>query len=210
MEKTKVTFKIFSGRYKVLANHLDEIFFKRDAFLEHLLLTEIPHLVEALGDKVNSPSMRAHINKSMDKKRKTTSLTVALRTSTAKKLRTILDEHYVSRDAFINRIILFLLMTERQLEALGIDPLASDAEKRINFVDAIPTTSFPALKYIIEDPLFLIRESLKLNNENMYLMDLSPLEPQGRFDINAMTACYLPDTYLSEYESDHEDYLISL
>jgi hypothetical protein len=210
MEKTKVTFKIFSGRYKELANQLDGLFIKRDAFLEHLLLIEMPHLKEALDGKVNSSFIRAHINKAMDKKRRTTSLTVALRTSTAQKLRSILDEHYVSRDAFINRIILFMLMNEAQLNALGIAPLASDAEKRVNFVDAIPTSPFPALKYIIEDPLFLARESLNLSGENMYLMDLSPLEPQRRFDINAMTACYLPETYLTESKSEQDDDLMSL
>lgn len=198
MNQTKLTFSVFKGVEQRLKKSLDQLFIKRDGFIEHLINTELPNLKDAMAGLKNSPSARAFINKSMDKKRLTTTITVVVKKSLASKLKQVIDEHNLSRDAFINRMLIFTLLNAKQLEALGIERTASEIESRIDFVDAIPTSPMEAFSYWMDDPLFLIRESLKLTEENMYLIDLDCLKS----NLNTMTACYFPNEQLPDPKFD--------
>lgn len=196
MNQTKLTFRVFNGVDKRLKDALNQNFIKRDAFVEHLINVELPNLSEALQGVKNSDKARAFINVSMEKKRRTTTMTVVVEKTIANRLRKITEDHNLSRDAFINRLLIFVLLNEKQLEAIGVKREAAQVESEIGYVEGIPTSPMEAFSYWMNDPMFLIRESLRLSGENMYLMDLDCLMAELTF----RTACYLPDDHLPDPE----------
>lgn len=189
MNQTKVTFSIMKPIARVLERAMAKNFLKRDPFLNHLISIEFAHIAEALKGRKNSTSARAFIDKNLDKKRATIALTVVLDKSVAERLSSITKKHVVSRDALINRVLLFTLFGHNQLIKLEIQPLARDVESFTNFAEGVPTSPISALAYVMDDPLFLIREGLRAIGKNMYLIDLDSLAD----GLNAKTACYLED-----------------
>ncbi|MDN4502227.1 hypothetical protein QX776_07420 [Alteromonadaceae bacterium BrNp21-10] len=194
MSTTKLTIRVFTGVDTLLKNFLNQLFLKRDGFIEHLIKKELPHLAEALGDRCNSPSARAFINQSMDKERLAKKITIVIDKSIAEKLRKISMNHNLSRDAFVNRLLIIALLNQQQLKVLGVQQEASEIESVIGYSERTPSGPMSALSYWMDDPFFLIRESLKLAGENMYLVDLDCLKS----GLNTKTACYLPDEQLPD------------
>lgn len=189
MNQTKVTFSIMKPVARVLEKAIAKNFLKRDPFLNHLISVELPHIAEALKGRKNSTTARAFIDKSLDKKRATVALTVVLDKSVAERLSSITKKHVVSRDALINRILLFMLFGHSQLLKLEIQPLARDVESFTSYTEGVPTSPMSALAYIMDDPLFLIREDLRAIRKNMYLINLDSVTD----GLNEKTACFLED-----------------
>ena len=198
MESTKLTFSIFNSLEKKLKTKLERLNIKRDAFVEHLLSIELEHLAETMKNKKNHPKAKTLINQKMDKKRKTTPLTIVVSKALANRMYQLMKQHNISRDAFINRLFIFLLLEDAHLSRLGIPTHSSDIEAFINLVDRAPTSPLAALEYWLDDPLYFIREHLLAHGEYMYLTDLDALQN----GLTVMTSCYLDNTEQYEVPED--------
>lgn len=119
MQTTKLTFHVFTPFNKKFNEVLNALFLKRDSFLDHLISSELYHLEKALEGKRNSESAKRYINNGMDKKRSSTALTVVVKKQTAERLRKIVSKHNINRDAFINRLFLFMILKSGGLQRLG-------------------------------------------------------------------------------------------
>lgn len=175
MQTTKLTFNVFKPFNKKFNDAIKALFFKRDSFVDHLISSELEHLERALTGKRNSEKAKRYINEGRDKKRTSTPLTVVVNKSTAERLRVIVKKHNISRDAFINRIFLFMILTETGLERLEI-PAKIDSKMIPSVaIDSASTSPFRHLQEAIINPFFYIRVALQEAQEDLYLTDLSPI-----------------------------------
>lgn len=175
MQTTKLTFHVFTPFNKKFNNAIKALFLKRDSFLDHLISSELEHLEKALAGKQNSQKAKRYINEGMDKKRTSTQLTVVVNKTTAQRLRRIVRRHNINRDAFINRLFLFMILTEVGLERLQIpSKIESNMIPGVT-IDSASTSPFRHLQEGISDPFFYIRTALEEDQENLYLIDLSTI-----------------------------------
>ncbi|MDT0628081.1 hypothetical protein [Alteromonas sp. W364] len=173
MQTTKLTFNVFTPFNQRFNDAIKALFLRRDSFLNHLIFSELEHLEKALRGKRNSEKAKRYINEGMDKKRTSTPLTVVINKSTANRLRRIVKEHNINRDAFINRLFLFMILKEAGLERLNIAPKIESNMIPGVTIDSASTSPFQHLKEAIDDPFFYIRTALQEDQEDLYLTNLS-------------------------------------
>ncbi len=183
MQTTKLTFNVFTPFNEKFNNAIKALFLKRDSFVDHLISSELHHLEKGLTGKKNSEKAKRYINSGMDKKRTSTSLTIVVKKKTAEQLRGIVKKHNINRDAFINRLFLFFVLTEAGLKRLDIPPKVDSHMLPGVCIDTSSTSPFQCIHEVISDPFFYIRTALKEDQEDLYLTDLSPITPIKRSDV---------------------------
>ena len=183
MQTTKVTFHVFTPFNRRFNQTLNELFLKRDSFLDHLISAELFHLEKALKGKKNSEKAKRYINDGMDKKRTSTALTVVVKKHTAERLRKIVTEHNINRDAFINRLFLFMILKDGGLKKLGIPTVVHFSMIDDMVIESVSTSPFQCISQVIADPFFYIRTVLENDKEDLYLTDLSEFSAIKRPEI---------------------------
>lgn len=197
MDKTKVTFRIFSGVDVRFKQELSRIFMKRDVFVGNILSYELPHISKALKGLKNSDEARSYITQCL-KAEPLNTVTIVLSKGIADELNRVCETHNVVRDALINRILIVVSLTDTQLRKIGVEPDAVQLANMASIADTISSSPIGAIEYFLNDPLYLIRESLSLLDESIYTLDLDNLKS----GLNDMTACYLPDECLPDPKFD--------
>jgi hypothetical protein len=180
MKPTKITVKVHSSLLAAFNKQLQELPIKRDAFLNHIICIETKRLAEEMEGKELSAGARRHISRKL-RNLGTTPVNLVVDAEIAKKLNNIVEESNMVRDAFINRLIMFLRSSDKLLDHLD---LSKTDNGRI--FGSPPASPMKALEETLCDPLaFLHEDAKRRHGTSLYLLDL-PTELDG-------FSCYLED-----------------
>ncbi|MGB7420312.1 MAG: hypothetical protein WA917_00315 [Comamonas sp.] len=197
---TKITAKIFEPAYRDLNNRLKGALLSRDAFLDHVIAQEIPYLHRDLEGKRLSKKANQYISHCLKKlggreAPPLKQISIAIKHKTAKQLRSVVDEHNLVRDAFLNRLIFLLRASNNALAALDL-PTHVASFRRDGTVD-IPTSPLQAIEITLADPFYYLRAGCEDSYGcGLNLMDL-PEELHG-------LSCYIEDREVPTTE-DYKD-----
>ena len=198
---TKITVKLFQPMYAKFSKQLAAMPLLKDAFIEHMILSELPRLEEDLAGKVNSEAAHRYIAGNLkrmgpkDKELEPVSIKVAA--STAAKLRRATERHNLCRDAFINFLFTCIRGEDRFLKYLGFSTRVGGIGHQAG-VEDMPTSPLKAIEVSLADPLYYMRSECQVQYScGLYAMDL-PLQLHG-------FACYLPD-HLVPGTPEHAEY----
>jgi hypothetical protein len=116
----------------------------------------------------------------------TETVNVTVDKSTADALKAIVDSTNIVRDAFINRLIMFLRSSNPLLKNLELPEFVTGSAFESS-VDPMPTSPMKAMEAVHSDPLFYLRVAAQERHETgLYLIDLPPKL--------AGFACYLDES----------------
>jgi hypothetical protein len=169
MTTTKITMKIRDDILDAFNRRLDSCFLKRDAFLNHMIKSETPHLErEMQGLRLSTAARRytSHQLMSMDK----TTINVVVEKQTADELKRVLKDANIVRDAFANRLMLMLISTDSLLKRLEL-PTETTAPSLRN-AEPMPTSPLASIFSALGDPFFYFRTCLEESGESLYRLDL--------------------------------------
>lgn len=186
MTDTKITVKIIPSLLESLSGQLSSCFVKRDAFIEHLIEVETPHLAKEMSGKRQSNAARRYISGELKRKAPKT-VNVKIKSVTAHRLNTVIKDSNMVRDAFVNRIILLLTATPRLLSAIGLPETVTESIRSTNYINAdLPASPLAAMQELISDPFWYFRSWDKENgNRGIYLRELD--------EIFTFLSCYMED-----------------
>ena len=201
METTKITMKISTPLLHKFNQQIDTVFIKRDALLNHILKTEVDHLANELQGLALSSKARRYISGEL-KRLDTKTINVVVDKAVAAKLTSVVKQCNLVRDAFANRLFMFLLSSDRLLEWLEIPLDVSGIDSKSEYINGeIPTSPLRAVEFIFSDPFFYLRLAAKERlDSGLYLLDLP--------DTFVGLTCYMEDKHIpgtAEYEEYQED-----
>lgn len=184
---TKLTAKLYAPMYADFEQQLSTALLGRDAFLDRMIWQEIPHLREELKGKRLSAAANRHISnklKELGAKNSMRQVSVAVRFETAEALRTVVEEHNLVRDAFLNRLVALLRSSDKLLIALGL-PTRVTWNRRDGTEDA-STSPLRAIEETLADPFYYLRSACQARYGcGLYLLDFPP-------ELASLT-CYMDD-----------------
>lgn len=183
-ELTKITVKIVERLYVDFDRQADSLYLKRDAFLDHMIATELSYITQDMSGKRLSPAARRYISGEL-KRMGTRKVNVQIRKKTAEDLNKVVESTNIVRDAFINRLIFFLRSRAGLLEHLDL-PYGITGSAFQAHVEAMPTSPLGAVEAIYADPLYYLRIAIEERHDTgLYLVDLGD-------KLNGFS-CYLDD-----------------
>ncbi|WP_347986222.1 hypothetical protein [Methylomonas sp. AM2-LC] len=199
MNTTKISIKIYEPLLSAFDSQLDRVFFKRDAFLNNILKTEIKKLDKEMEGKRLSREARRYISQEL-RRLGTKNINIVVEKDVADFLNEIIDRHNMVRDAFMNRLFLFLRSSDKLLSYLDIPPTIDDPDLR--HCESMPTSPLYAIESVISDPFFYIENAVrKQYNTGIYLLELPP-ERIG-------FSCFLDDSQVpgtKEFNSTYDSF----
>ncbi len=173
MSQTKITVKIFEPLLKNFDKQIDALFIKRDAFLNSVLQEELKHLARDMQGKKLSSKANRYISGEL-KKLGTKQVNIVVDQSTAGALKEIVDGTNIVRDAFFNRLIMFLRSSPDLLRYLDLPAFINGSEFE-SVIDPMPTSPLQAMLEVHNDPLYYLREGAEERfKTGLYLIDLPP------------------------------------
>ncbi|MFM0165891.1 hypothetical protein PQR39_36345 [Paraburkholderia sediminicola] len=189
---TKITVYLFKSLYEKIDAQLSSALLRRDAFLDRVIATEIPHLREDLAGRRLSKAAHQYISRRLGKTRATDNrddnprwpVSIAVSRATADALEAVVKEHNLVRDAFIHRLIVLLRSTDKTLEAFDL-PTRIESQRRDGTED-MPTGPLRAIEEAQMDPFYYLRAACNEKHDcGLYALPLP-----SKYDF---MACYLPD-----------------
>jgi hypothetical protein len=203
METTKITVRIYSGLLNGFNEDLRCLNFKRDAFINKMIKVETPFLAEELAGLKQSNKARQYVSGKL-KRMTTTSINVVVDKSVAEALNEVVDAGNIVRDAFMNRLIMFLRSSDRLLTYLEL-PSHITGSHFEGYVEPMRTSPIEAMKAVAADPLYYIRTAVEERHGcGIYTLEL-PEKLDG-------FTCYLPDNMMPgpEQQKMAEDLIAEL
>lgn len=195
MEKTKITVKIYEPLLRSFDSQLAGLCIKRDAFVNKMLRIETVELARELKGKRLSSAARRYIAGEL-KRLGTVPVNIVVDKAVATELNAVVQEANIVRDAFINRLIIFLRSNSKVLKALKL-PEGVDQSEFNESIEAMPTSPLRAMEAAQQDPLGYLRLACEeRHNSGLYLLRMSP-SMDG-------VACYLDDTEVPGSEAAME------
>jgi len=192
---TKLTAKVFEPMYTDFDRQLSACHLRRDAFIDRMILQEIPHLrADLAGRKLSEKANRyiSHHLKRLGGKNAPPlkQVSIAVRHETAEALRSAVGEHNLVRDAFLNRLITLLRSSPKLLDVLGLPTDVGDARKAVQRkredLPDMSTSPLRAIEETLNDPFYYLRAACKARYGcGLYLLEF-PVEYMGLY-------CYLDD-----------------
>lgn len=139
METKRTTFKVWTPLAKSLEEKMERAFLRRDGFLNNLISQELEILAQECETKRNSPEAAGYIQK-MLKDMDLITVSISLQPALIEKLNQTCASKNIIRDAFINRLILFLIASPQLISHIFFDD--DDWRKRVlkeswHFIDEI-------------------------------------------------------------------------
>lgn len=194
MNQTKITVKVYEPLLCDFNNQIDRLFIKRDAFLNHMIKSELQHLDEDLSNIRQSDKARQYVAGQL-KKLGTHTINIVVDKEVADSLNSIVKRSNMVRDAFVNRLIM-LLRSTKALKFLGLPNKITDWHFK-GIDDTLPTTPLEAMEVILNDPLYYLRQaSIERNECGLYRLSL----PQKFVGFS----CYLEDEHVPTTEKHRE------
>lgn len=185
METTKVTFKIYGPLLESFDQQLDRLCLKRDAFLNKVLKIEVPRLAKELQGKRQSNAARRFISGEL-KRLSPHPINVVVEKSVAEMLHETVEATNLVRDAFANRLLIFLRGSPVLLKYLGL-PQTTRPSNFDELIDDLSTGPLAAMEEILNDPMYFLRIAAEERfEEGLYELEL----PEKLLGFT----CYLPDS----------------
>ena len=173
MYQTKITVKIYEPLLVAFDRQLDRLCLKRDAFLNHMIKVETPYLAAEMDGRQLSGAARRYISGSL-KKMGTRTVNIVVEKETAAALTRVIEAANMVRDAFINRLIMFLRSSDSMLSYLDL-PKHINSSEFDNWFQAVPTSPLLAMEAVFSDPFNYIRLGAEERfKTGLYLLDLPP------------------------------------
>lgn len=192
MSQTKITVKIYEPLLRDFDLQIERLFIKRDAFLDSMIQEEVQHLANDMKGKRLTSNAKRYIAGEL-KRLGTWQVNVVVNKSTADALNAVVDTTNMVRDAFINRLIMFLRSSGPLLSHLDLPEFITGSEF-YSYVDPMPTSPMKAIEAVHSDPLFYLRVACEERHKTgLYLIDLPPKL--------AGFACYLDDSQVPGTEA---------
>jgi len=186
-EITKISAAFYTPMFVSFEKQLNEAFIKRDAFLDHVIESEIPHIRADLKGKRNSAKAKRHIASELRKMGKgdaRTPVSIKVRHSTAEALRALEDAHNLVRDALLNRMVMLLRASDKLLSVLELPPRISALTREGH--EDMPVGPIRAIVETMADPFYYMRAACEMEHGcGLYALAL-PEQVQA-------FSCYLPD-----------------
>jgi hypothetical protein len=189
---TKMTVKVYRPLMEKFNHQVRELHLVRDAFLDSMIRRETSALAHDLVGKKQSPAARLHVARSL-KRMGTTQVNLKVQKSTVEALDKVVAESNMVRDAFINRLIMFLRSSDVLLNFLELPKVVVNSEFK-SFVEAMPTSPLGAIQAVHWDPLYYIRVAIEERHKTGLYTVLMPPKLTG-------FSCYLEDAYVPGTES---------
>lgn len=171
-----------------LNRRLEQLHIRRDAFLNHMIGSELLYLREEMQGKRLSSKARRYVSgelKRLVSFGSESAVNIVVDTTTADALNALVKDTNMVRDAFINRLILFLRSTDSLLDHLRLPKTVRSREFESGVPD-VPTSPLRAIEDAYADPLFYLRIAANERHEcGLYLLPLPP-KLQG-------FTCYIED-----------------
>ncbi len=186
METTKITAKVDEKLLIEFNNKLESCFIKRDAFLNHVINIEIDCLEKEMKGLKQTSAARQYISGKL-KKRRTKTINIVMNKKTVEKLNLIIKKSNMVRDAFINRIILFLSASDDVLKFLDLPQRLNEVPNNFAFDMDINTSILSGFKSMMDDPFLYLRHSIKLQFDIEIYRHVLPEQLHGM-------SCYLDNS----------------
>lgn len=206
----KISTRISVPVLEKLNKKIDEACLRRDSYLNKVLEIELPCLDREVS-LVNSIAAQTFVDQRLSQlDRKLVSIT--LRSELVEKLNDICSRKRISRDAFFNRLFLFLVATPKVIDKL-LFPCVSE-DWRINiwceYRNEDPfNNTFSPLDPVI-DPFWTIRTGIKVENKQLELHDYSDPETNkvirvqrditGVYPVNSFYTALLTNKQVANYD----------
>jgi hypothetical protein len=163
--KSRIMVQLWGTLAASINKHFKEMHIKRDGYLNELFSREI----EALAQEVtfrNSDEVRQHFRERPLPNR--AKLNLELDSTLVRRMDEVLKEKNIPRDAFVNRVLFFLVAKAAHLDYMGIE-----------YDKDSPATAKPLsdAKGFLFNPFFHIRSK---NDENFYTLVCFHDEPFGK------------------------------
>lgn len=173
MPITKITVKVHAKLMQAFNRQATELFLMRDAFLNHMIRRETASLASDMQGKKLSLVARKHIAGSL-KRVGTTTVNIKVDRETADALNKIVEETNMVRDAFINRLILFLRSSKFVIDFLELPEFITYSEFE-SIVEPMPTSPMKAIEAVHVDPLYYMRTAIEeRHSTGLYLVPFPP------------------------------------
>ncbi len=149
--------------------------------------------IDRLQDALNGKELSSVANRWISGRLKTlgtTTINLGVEKSIARRLGDVVDSHNLVRDAFFNRLILFLRSPDALLKHLGL-PIQKDRSILKSHVDIdMPLSPLANLRETFHDPLWYIHEAiLEVQEIHAYLLPFSSPDMSG-------FTCWIDDKYV--------------
>ena len=198
MKTTKITVKIYEPLLKSFDHQLDEVFIKRDAFLNAIIKAELKNLASDMEGKVLSSKARRYISGEL-KRMGTAQINIVVDKSVVEELNAIVAKSNMVRDAFFNRLILFLRSSDQLLSYLdlpksvvdlsSVTDLGNDLFGSVTLIEPFPSSPMRAISAVVSDPFYYLNIACEeLLKTSIYLIHL-PKKFVG-------FSCYLDDSWV--------------
>lgn len=159
-DKQKISFRISEVLLGRFNKEIQTLPLARDQFLSNLIKTECEYLSSDLHGKKLSDEAKAFISRQLkDMEKGTRAVSIVIDKDVAERLNEIVQETNIVRDAFINSLIYFLLLTDRLQKKIGIDQSEAYVDSDIQW-DAIPISPIKWIEKVLADPFCFLREEL--------------------------------------------------
>jgi hypothetical protein len=173
MGATKMTVKIYRPLMEDFNRQVDSLHLMRDAFVNSMIRQETRRLAEEMHGKKMSAAARAYVAGSL-KHMGTKPVNLVVDKDTADALNKVVAETNMVRDAFINRLIMFLRSSDSLLKYLELPSFITGSEFQSS-VEPMPTSPLKAIEAVHADPLYYLRVAIEERHETgLYLMNMPP------------------------------------
>jgi hypothetical protein len=172
MENTKITAKIYQPLWSGFQEQAKELFLNRDAFLSHMIRCETPELKKDLAGRKLSSKAKRYISNQLnlvghDKKQGLVPVSISIRKEIANALNEVVENSNLVRDAFINRLLVFLRSNDTILNHFGIPQYTN----QVRGAQPMPTSPLKAMEEIRNDPFYYIRGHVsETRGEGLYTL----------------------------------------
>lgn len=160
-KQTKIAMTVWEDLFSLFSNKLDRCFIKRDAFLNHVISVELDNLKKGLEGRKNSVHAKKHIASNL-RDLGTKTINVVVDKQVAKDLNSIVKEHNLVRDAFINRLLLLLSFPDDIISYMFDVRLTQAVEGADMDPPPLPRTFIDALEFIQSSPNRYIQDELDI------------------------------------------------
>ena len=196
METTKLTAKFYAPMWRDFNDQVDHLFLKRDMWLDSIISQEVRYLARDMDGKRLSNKAALYIARELQALG-TKTVSIQVKKSTADALNKVVADTGIVRDAFLNRLIMFLRSSDSLMDYLELPKLIT--AKDFRGTEPMPTSPLLAWQTIQSAPFFYIRTAIQEMGFGLYNRDLPP-------KLHAFE-CYLSDKYVpgtDEYKQEQQ------
>lgn len=170
--RQKISFQISKVLLWKFNEEIRKLPLARDQFLNCLIKSEVEILAEELKGKKLSDESKKYIAANLKHLHTGTQpVSVLVCTEVADRLNEVVKETNIVRDAFINRIIYFFLMTDKLRAKLRLGNTIAYEAEALNW-EEYPLSPIRWIEEILASPLIHLRYELKKNFGSMYLFPM--------------------------------------